>query len=100
MHQITWDSCHIGNGLLPLVSVFCGEPENTADTCSLVGHPIHVIQRDKPTLEEIMYVQQQYIDELMWYVALAVLTDIYSDNCVQGYGTLTRMTSHEHGNGS
>ena len=35
---------------------------------SEVGHPIHVVQCDKPTLEEIMHVQQQYIDELMRYV--------------------------------
>ncbi|KAI0741800.1 DAGAT-domain-containing protein [Daedaleopsis nitida] len=33
---------------------------------AVVGHPIHVVQCDKPTLEEIMQVQQQYIDELMW----------------------------------
>ena len=33
-----------------------------------VGHPIHVVQCDKPTLEEVMHVQQQYIDELMWCV--------------------------------
>ncbi len=33
-----------------------------------VGNPIHVVQTDKPTLEEIMHVQQQYIDELMRYV--------------------------------
>ena len=31
-----------------------------------VGHPIHVEQCDKPTLEEIRRVQTQYIDELMW----------------------------------
>lgn len=33
-----------------------------------VGNPIHVVQSDKPTLEEVMHVQQQYIDELMRYV--------------------------------
>ena len=35
-----------------------------------VGHPIHVVQCDKPTLEEVMHVQQQYIDELMRYVTM------------------------------
>ncbi|KAL7280647.1 hypothetical protein ACG7TL_005586 [Trametes sanguinea] len=33
---------------------------------AVIGHPIHVVQCDKPTLEEIMQVQQKYIDELMW----------------------------------
>ncbi|KAI0794243.1 DAGAT-domain-containing protein [Fomes fomentarius] len=33
---------------------------------AVIGHPIRVVQCDKPTLEEIMHVQQQYIDELMW----------------------------------
>ncbi|KAI0831885.1 DAGAT-domain-containing protein [Trametes gibbosa] len=33
---------------------------------AVIGHPIHVVQCDKPSLEEIMHVQQQYIDELMW----------------------------------
>lgn len=36
-----------------------------------VGHPIHVVQCDKPTLEEITQVQQKYIDELMWYVSVS-----------------------------
>ncbi|KAI8996481.1 DAGAT-domain-containing protein [Trametes punicea] len=35
---------------------------------AVIGHPIHVVQCDKPTLEEITQVQQKYIDELMWYV--------------------------------
>ncbi|RPD58967.1 DAGAT-domain-containing protein [Lentinus tigrinus ALCF2SS1-7] len=33
---------------------------------AVIGHPIHVVQCDKPSLQEIMHVQQQYIDELMW----------------------------------
>ncbi|KAH9851865.1 DAGAT-domain-containing protein [Lenzites betulinus] len=33
---------------------------------AVIGHPINVVQCDKPSLEEIMHVQQQYIDELMW----------------------------------
>ncbi|KAI1790256.1 DAGAT-domain-containing protein [Ganoderma leucocontextum] len=32
---------------------------------AVIGNPIHVVQCDKPTLEEVMHVQQQYIDELM-----------------------------------
>lgn len=35
-----------------------------------VGRPIHVVQCDKPSLEEIRHVQEQYIDELMWCVLL------------------------------
>jgi len=31
----------------------------------VVGHPIHVEKCEKPTLEEITHVQQQYIEELM-----------------------------------
>ncbi|KAI0343355.1 DAGAT-domain-containing protein [Trametopsis cervina] len=32
---------------------------------AVIGHPIHVEQRDKPSLEEVQRVQTQYIDELM-----------------------------------
>ncbi|TBU39554.1 DAGAT-domain-containing protein [Dichomitus squalens] len=32
---------------------------------AVIGQPIHVVQCDKPTLEEVIHVQQQYIDELM-----------------------------------
>ncbi|ETW78817.1 hypothetical protein HETIRDRAFT_155947 [Heterobasidion irregulare TC 32-1] len=32
---------------------------------SVIGRPVHVVQTDKPTLEEITGVQQAYIEELM-----------------------------------
>lgn len=32
---------------------------------SVIGRPVHVVQTDKPTLEEITKVQQAYIEELM-----------------------------------
>ncbi|KAF7985775.1 hypothetical protein HWV62_391 [Athelia sp. TMB] len=32
---------------------------------SVIGNPVHVTQSDKPTLEDIMNVQKQYIEELM-----------------------------------
>lgn len=34
-------------------------------TIPLVGHPIPVEKCDKPTLDEVMKVQAQYIEELM-----------------------------------
>ncbi|OJT07156.1 Diacylglycerol O-acyltransferase 2B [Trametes pubescens] len=37
---------------------------------AVIGRPIHVVQCDKPSLEEIRHVQEQYIDELMWCVFL------------------------------
>lgn len=43
------------------------------DETLIVGHPIHVEKCEKPTLEEVMRVQSQYIDELMRYVSLLCL---------------------------
>ncbi len=55
------------------MSDFAKIPPRFSDTdCALreVGRPIHVVQCDKPSLEEIRHVQEQYIDELMWCVFL------------------------------
>lgn len=37
-----------------------------------VGRPIHVQKCEKPTLEEVTHIQQQYIEELMRCVALSI----------------------------
>ena len=41
--------------------------DNSLIFAILVGKPIHVRQSDKPTLEEVMEVQKQYIEELTRY---------------------------------
>lgn len=41
---------------------------NTNLIYSLVGKPIHVQKKEKPTIEEIEHIQKLYIEELFRYV--------------------------------
>jgi hypothetical protein len=68
----------------------------------VVGHPIHVKQRDKPTLDEVRQVQTQYIDELMRYGCLEPRQTLcfLTVNGSSGSGILIKMSSRGPGRGS
>lgn len=60
----------------------------------LVGKPIHVTKCDKPTLEEVMRVQQKYIEELTRFVfPLLFNAGLIDDIWCAGYGTHTKTHS-------
>lgn len=50
----------------------------------LVGRPIHCEKREKPTMEEVTRVQEQYIAELMrWALSLQSIEHALNDMCVR-----------------